>query len=194
MTFKLRPRTCVLALVALLLTSVPAHADALLSFNFFALNFGEDAQLFSFTFSSPYNLGPYDTLETQFSSTVSDDFALGDGGAAAASADVSGFTMVPDIDGTPIGAGSLGLGCAISGSAGFIDATCDALSTASVAVSTLASGSFSATVAFFLSSGDSVTGQGSLLLKNTAVAPEPVTMALLGLGIGAVTMRRRLSR
>jgi hypothetical protein len=192
MTIKLRPRTCVLALLALLLTSVPARADAVLSFSFLAVNLGENAQLFSFTFSSPYNLGPYDTLETQFSSTVSDND--GTGGAAVVPADVSGFTMIPDIDGTPIGAGSLGLGCAVAGSAGFVDATCDALSTASVAVSTLANGNFAATVAFFLSSGDSISGQGSLTLKNADVVPEPVTMALMGLGIGAVTMRRRFSR
>src|SRR6185503_599587 len=180
MTSKLRVRALLLAFLALLLTSVPARADALLTFSFAAVNFTENPQLFTFTFSTSYALGPYDTLNSEFSTTVSD--LDGNGGVGVGPADASGFMMVPEIDGSPVGAASLGTGCTPIGAPGFVDEPCDVFSTASVIVSTLASGNFGAIVSFFLSGGDSITGEGQLELTNTQV-PEPVSMVLLGLGV-----------
>lgn len=191
MTMKLRPRAFLLAFLALLLTSVPARADVILSFSFAAVNFGENPQLFTFNFALPFSTGPFNTLSSEFSTTVTD---LDDSGAAAvAPADASGFMLVPDIDGTNVLAAALGTGCAPIGAPGFSTA-CDPFSTASAVVFTLANGVLGATVSFFLSGGDSMIGSGQVTLSNTVVAPEPGSLLLFGLGAGAVAARRRRSR
>ena len=191
---KAKPRSlrCLFALT-LLLMGAPASAGPLLDFSFFAFNLQENAELFTFTFSLPYTAGPYDTLESSFSSTITD--GDGTGGAAATPAAASGFMMVPALDGVDVAAGGLGAGCALVGAPFFTDAVCDALSTATVGVVTLPDGTFSATVSFFLSSGDSISGQGTLELKNEASpVPEPLTAFLLGLGLSAIAIHRRRSQ
>jgi hypothetical protein len=184
MTMKLCPRAFLLAFLALLLTSVPARADVILSFSFAAVNFGENPQLFTFGFSIPYSAGPFDTLTSEFSTTVTD---LDQSGAAG------GFMMVPNIDSADVLAAALGTGCAPIDAPGFT-LTCDPFSTASAAVATLANGVLGATVALVLSGGDSMTGQGQVTLSNTVVAPEPGSLLLLGLGAAALAARRRRSR
>lgn len=191
MTRKLGPRAFLLAFLTLLLTSVPARADALLTFNFFALNLSDEAQLFSFTFDTPYSGGPFGALNSQFSFTVSD--GSGDGAVSVAATDASGFMMVPHLDGTAVGAASLGTGCNIYSSSFFTDLACSPPATVSVAVSTLSDGVLAATVSFSLSGGDSITGEGRLELTSMDV-PEPVSGLLLGLGVGAAAIRRRRPR
>jgi len=190
MTPKLRLRAFLLALLALLLTSVPARADALLTFNFFGLNLTDETQLFTLTFNNTYSGGPYNRLASQFSTTVTDG---GDGIVAVDPAAASGFIMVPFIDLATVGAASLGAGCTVVGLPGFADATCDPLSSVSVAVSTLTGGALGATISFLLSAGDSISGEGRLELTNVQV-PEPVNALLLGLGVSIAAIRRRRSR
>jgi hypothetical protein len=191
MTMKLRPRAFLLAFLALLLTSVPARADVFLSFTFAAVNFGENPATFFFVFNTPYVTGPFDTLSTEFSTTVTD---LDDSGAAAVNpSDASGFMLVPNIDAAAVLAAALGAGCAPIDVPGFT-LPCDPFSTTSVAVATLANGFFGATVSFVLSGGDSISGEGKLTMSNAVVAPEPGSLLLLGLGAAAVAARRRRSR
>jgi hypothetical protein len=189
MTIKLRPGAFVLAFLTLLLTSVPARADVILSFSFSALNITENPQLFTFSFSLPFMDGPYDTLVSEFSSTVTDE----DDSGAAGVAPEAAFMMMPSIDGTDVLGAALGGGCTPIGAPGF-SVPCDPFSTVSVGVATLASGVLGATVSFFLSGGDSISGAGRVTLKNDTVVPEPATLVLLGLGAGAVAVRRRRSR
>jgi hypothetical protein len=191
MTIRLVPRTLLLALLVLLSTSVAARADVILPFNFAAANFGENPQLFTFEFTLPFSDGPYDTLTSEFSTSVTD---LDESGALNVNpADVSGFILVPHIDGIDVLFAALGTGCGPTGPGGFTT-VCDALSTASVTVSTLASGILGGTVAFILTGGDSISGAGTLTLSTAAVVPEPATLLLLGLGAAALAGRRRRAR
>jgi hypothetical protein len=181
-----RIRALPLALAALLLAAAPARADVVFPFSFEAFNFSENAQLITVDFDPAYAGGPFDTFEAEFSSTATD--LDGNGGASVAPA-LGGFMTLPRLDGANVPALSLGTGCNLAVAPGGSD-ICDALSSGAVAVSTLANGSFGVTVAFFLSGGDSMTGQGTLTLKNLVV-PEPVSTLLLGLGLGVVALRRR---
>jgi hypothetical protein len=191
MTIRLVPRALLLALLLLLSSSVAARADVILPISFSAANFGENPQLFTFEFDIPFADGPYDTLTSEISTSVTD---LDSSGALNVNpADASGFLLVPHIDGIDILAAALGTGCAPTGAGGFTT-VCDPFSTVGVSVSTLSSGVLSATVALILTGGDSVTGEGKLTLSNAVVVPEPAILLLLGVGAAAVAARRRRSR
>jgi hypothetical protein len=186
MTVRLKLLPC-LALLALLVTGAPAYAGPILTFNFSAANFTENPQQFVFTFTLAYALGPYDTLTNEFSTTVSD--LDQNGGAAVIPTNAAMST--PFIDGTDVAVAGLGSGCLPLDTPGFVNLVCDPLASTSVAVATLTNGFFGAVVSFTLSGGDSVSGQGRLELLNSNEVPEPVTVALLGLGLAAVAARRR---
>jgi hypothetical protein len=171
----------------LALGSALLDVDPFIDFNFSVINFTENAQLFSFTFTSPYTLGPYDTLLHEFSSTVTDFDQSG--GAAVAPTDASGFMSVPDIDGTQILAAALGTGCTPLMAPGATVA-CDPFSSTSVSVVTLADGFFGVTIAFALSGGDAMDAVGRVELVNERI-PEPASLLLLGLGLSLVAVRRR---
>ena len=181
-------RLASLTLLALAL-SAPAFAGPFIDFSFFALNLSENAQQFSFTFSLPYALGPYDTVINEFSSTVTD----ADKSGSVTVVPTSAFMSTPFIDGADVAAAGLGSGCTPIDTPGFTDLICDAFASTSVAVATLVNGNFGATVAFTLSGGDSITGNGHVELTSTQV-PEPVSALLLGAGIAAVAVRRRQVR
>ena len=164
--------------------------DPFLTFAFSALNFSENAQQFTFVFSLPYTAGPYDTLTDEFATTISDF----DQSGAAAVVPAGAFMSIPFIDGTGIAAAGLGSGCTPIDTPGFTDLVCDPFASTSVVVTTLTDGVFGATVSFTLSGGDAITGQGRVELLDTQVAPEPVTLSLLGLGLVVVAARRRRAR
>lgn len=163
--------------------------DPSLVFSFSASNFSENAQQFVFTFALPYTLGPYDTLTHEFSSTVSDF----DQSGGAAVVPTNAFMSIPFIDGADVATAGLGLGCTPLDTPGFLNLVCDPLATASASVITLTDGTFGTVVAFTLSGGDSITGQGRVELVNQ-VAPEPVTLSLLGIGLVVLAARRRRAR
>lgn len=191
MTIRLVPRALLLALLLLCSTSVAARADVILNFTFAAANFAENPELFTFNFDLPFSDGPYDTLTSEFSTSVTD---LDQSGALNVNpADASGFMLVPRIDGIDVLLAALGTGCGPTGPGGFTT-VCDPLSTASVTVSTLAAGFLGGTVAFILTGGDSISGEATLTLSNAVVVPEPASLLLLGLGAAAVAARRRRSR
>ena len=184
-----RTRALLVAFAALLLTAVPARADVFFAYSFNAFSFSENAQLITLDFDSPYTGGPFNTFEAEFSSTATD---LDGNGSASLAPALGGFMTLPRLDGANVPALSLGTGCNLAVAPGGSD-TCDAFSSGAVAVSTPASGSFGVSVSFFLSAGDSMTGQGMLTLKNVVV-PEPVSTLLLGLGLSGLALRRRRAR
>src|SRR5689334_19148791 len=108
-----------LGLLALLLSS-GAYANAVLDYSNFALNFNQTEQVFSVPFSIPYAGGPYNTLTNEFSSTITDFLENG----TASAVPVVTFISNPSIDGANIGAASLGSGCTLNNTPGFV-LTCD---------------------------------------------------------------------
>lgn len=164
--------------------------DPFIDYSFTVLNFTENALEFSLVFVSPYTGGPFDTLTSEFSSTVTD--ADGNGGAGVLPSDASGFMAIPQIDGTNVLAAALGTGCTPEMTPGST-VVCDPLASTSTSVATLADGFFGVTVGFFLSGGDSMTGQGRVELLAVDV-PEPASLILLGFGALTVLGRRSLSR
>jgi hypothetical protein len=177
-------RTLSLSLLALLV-STGADANPVLDYSSFALNFSDVDQQFSLDFFTPYAGGPYNTLTNEFSSTITD---LIENGTASA---VPVVTLMsnPSIDGADIAAAGLGSGCTLSDTPGF-SLPCDALTSTSASVATFDSGMFGVVVSFTLSPGDALEWHGRLELSNTSV-PEPLSVVLLGTGIGAAVLRRR---
>jgi hypothetical protein len=160
--------------------------DPFIDYNFSVVNFTENALLFEFLFLSPFTMGPYDTLLSEFSSTVTDSDQSG--AAAVLPDDASGLMAVPQIDSVDVLGAALGDGCTpVMAPGATVD--CDPFSSTSASVVTLADGFFAVAVSFFLSGGDAMSGQGRVELTNTI--PEPASLALFGLGIGILAVRRR---
>lgn len=173
-----------LALLTVLL-SASSYANPVLDYSNLVLNFSDVDQQFNLLFSDSYAGGPYNTLTNEFSSTITDFLASG----TASAVPVVTFISNPAIDGVDIGSAALGSGCTLTDTPGFA-LSCGPLTSTSVSVATLASGTFGVVVSFTLSPGDALQWHGRLELSNTPL-PEPVSLVLLGTGIGAAVLRRR---
>jgi hypothetical protein len=167
-------------------------ADPFIAYGIAVTNLSAVPLTFNFSFSSPYLGGPYNSLESSHSSSVTDSGSRPDGSITVSP--VLPLTNIhnPHIDGVPVTAANLGAGCALAGAPGF-SASCNTNPLVAVPVSTFATGFFDVTVGFTLSPNDIYTANGRVELKNTAVQ-ESGTFTLLGLGltaIGFVSCRRR---
>jgi hypothetical protein len=192
MTLRLAPRTLLLALLVVLSTSVAARADVILHFAATSTTLLEDAQLITLILDLPFSDGPYDTLTSEFSTTVSDPDESG--AVTVTPVDASGFMLVPHLDGVDVVFAALGTGCSATGSPGFPATVCDPHSTATLSVSSLTSGVLGARLVFLLIGGGSIDYEGTVTLSNSASVPEPASLLLLALGGAGVSARRRRSR
>ena len=163
------------------------EADPVISYTFDVANLTSSPLAYSFTFVSPYILGPYSRFFVGYVSTVTDSgpapngsVTLGKNGGAA----ISTFYL----DGVPLVA--IGDGCSppitVGGSA-----SCEYSRTAPIVFSSPVSGLMGATVTFVLSANDAVNIFGYVALNDT---PEPATLSMAGfaLAIGLLGLRRRL--
>jgi hypothetical protein len=166
--------------------SIVTNADPFVLYSFGVINFTGAPLTFDFLFLSPYVLGPYDTMGSSHSSSVTD-------GDLSASITVTPFLPAthihrPQIDGSDILAANQGVGCSPpTGPGGSPD--CESFPNVLVPVSTLVAGSFGVRVAFTLSAGDLYSTNGRVDLQ-TAV-PEPGSLTLLGLGLMALARFHR---
>jgi hypothetical protein len=148
---------------------------------------------FGFVFFSPYVNGPYNTLQSSHTSSVTDSGAVPDDNVTVLPNPLGDpiFNHVPIVDLTPVTAAAFSNGCVVNppGNGGGSD-SCFAPSNAVVPFSTAASGIFYAYLGFILSNDDIYTASGRVELLNDV--PEPSALALLGLG--GVVVARRLRR
>jgi len=165
------------------------NSDPFIAYALGVINFTPVTLTYTFVFSTPYVGGPYNTMNSSHSSSVTDSGATPDGAISVAA--VVPFTMVhnPDVDGVfPAGA-ALGDGCVLAGPAGFSD-DCDVATLSSTPIATAVAGILSVTVKFTLSPGDQFSGTGRAELLNERV-PAPAVLGLLGVGLVGVGMFRR---
>jgi hypothetical protein len=167
-----------------------ADPDPFIGYGVAVTNFTAAPMGFLFAFFSPYLGGPYNTLDSSHSSSVTDSGPSPDDNVTVTPTDASARVHVPHIDGVGVAGANLGLGCTVNppGPFGGSDA-CDISSFVSVPVSTAASGFFDVFVGISLSAHDIWSGNGRVELRNDV--PEPVSLGLLGLGLGAVVLIRR---
>ena len=167
-----------------------ADPDPFIGYGVAVTNFTGAPLGFLFAFFSPYLGGPYNTLDSSHSSSVTDSGAQPNDSVVVTPTDASGFVHVPHIDGGTVPAANIGVGCTVNppGPAGGSDA-CELNSFLSVPVATLPAGFFDVFVGFTLSANDIWSGNGRVELRNEV--PEPVSLALVGLGLGAVVLIRR---
>jgi hypothetical protein len=155
--------------------SVTLKPDPYLDFNISATNNTASDVVFTFTFSTPYIGGPYLYLNSSHSSVVTN----GANEVVTVTPNGGAFLQVPSLDGIPVTAASLGLGCALTAAPNQVK-LCEAYQTASVGVNSLGSGMLSATLSFSLSPGDTYQALGHVELSNSA--PEPGTLVFLLIG------------
>jgi hypothetical protein len=150
---------------------------------------------FSMTFTEDYIDGPWDTLDSSHSSSVTDSGKTPDD-SVVVTPRAGGFIHTPHIDGVTIAAARIGTGCSVNppGPGGGSD-MCHPSSFLSVPVGpTPISGKFDVVLAVTLSAYDVYTGNGRVELRSSV--PDEVSTAfllLVAVGVMFVT-RNRLSR
>ena len=166
---------------------VITNADPFITWSFGVANLTSSPLTYSFTFVSPYILGPYSKFSASYSSTVTDSgpfpngsVTIGKNGGAAIS--------TPNLDGVSLLA--MGVGCSPPISIGG-SASCEAFPTATTGVASAVSGLYGVTVTFVLSANDAFSTTGRVELSQV---PEPATLSMAGfaLAIGLLGLRRRL--
>ncbi|MBM3726033.1 MAG: PEP-CTERM sorting domain-containing protein [Acidobacteria bacterium] len=139
---------------------------------------------FMFVFSTPFVGGPYGSLQSSYSSSVTDGSPTNGSITVTPGA---AFIHTPKVDGTAHGELDAA-GCALAGAPGF-SGTCFALSDIIVWIPTTgAFGTLSIELKFILSPGDliSVNGRAEIF-----PVPEPVSTALVGAGLMVVALASR---
>lgn len=165
------------------------NTDPFISYSFGVTNNSASVQTFTLVFSSAYVLGPYNTLTSSMSSSVTNRGP----DSIVQSSVVMGesFISTAVLDGSDILAASVGAGCSLTGLSPLQSAACETTPVNSTAVASAANGTFGVRVRFTLSPRDLLSMNGIVSLDNVAV-PAPGVLALLGLGLaGAGLLNRR---
>jgi hypothetical protein len=166
-----------------------AHHDPFITYQISAVNFTAAPMAFLFAFFSPYEDGPFDTLDSSHASTVTDGGLNPNGSVTVVPLDASGFVHVPQVDGAAVPAANLGDGCSVQPLGP--DHPCDLTSSITVGIGAPPPppNFFAVFVGVNLSPDDTWTASGRIEIRNDV--PEPVSLALVGLGFCAVVFARR---
>jgi hypothetical protein len=169
--------------------SAQMEKDPFIAYGIAVTNFAPVTLPFSFNFFDNYTGGPYNSLNSSHSSSVTDSGANPDGIVVVTP--VLTRIHTPYIDGVNVAGAALGAGCTETGPPGFSQ-DCNTNVFVTVPVSTMAAGTFGVQVAFNLSGNDIYTSNGRVQL-NRVSTPEPSSFLLLGLGLSALFVIRRRS-
>lgn len=164
-----------------LIGDVQFKTDPFVQFSFGIANFTAAPLNYFFIFATPYTDGPYDTLTSSLSSSVTDGGQRPNGLVT-----VDPFLLDAVVDDTTYL--SLLTPCLRAGAAGFSLNCPDAMGTTSLF--SAATGTLALALSFRLSPRDlvSINGRADLLRRQVA---EPMTAATLGVGLIALVALRR---